>query len=476
MTLGKESMRAIVWLRQDLRLADNAALSKACDECDEVIPIFIHDTNPQSISRLGAASNAWLHESLKSLAADLKKRGTTLVLRKGDAFEVLEDLVQTTKATHLFWNRCYEPAIRERDEKIKSHFKNAMEVRSFKGNLVFEPWEVLKKDDTPYRVFTPYWKKSLLEERRPDPISVPSDLKGMTNPPESLSLEGLKLLPTKEPDWHSPMMSFWRVGESAAMKTLKEFLEDCVIAYKAERDFPAISATSTLSPYLHFGEISPGQIDFFARKFAGTDPERLEAITPFLRQIAWREFAYYLLFHFPHTLDQPLNKKFERFLWSQDYQDDLQKWKLGITGYPIVDAGMRELWATGTMHNRVRMLVASFLTKNLLIPWQEGETWFRDTLVDADLANNAMGWQWVAGTGVDASPYFRIFNPRLQSKKFDKEGSYIRRWVPELRDVDKKHIHDPSADLAEACNYPLPIVDLKMTRDRALARYKEMKS
>ncbi len=470
-------MRGIVWFRQDLRLADNAALVRACEECSEVIPVFICDDNLESMGRIGGASQVWLHSSLKSLASDLREKGSKLILKKGKALTVLEDLIASTQATHLYWNRCYEPSIRKRDEAIKTKLKASMKVQSFKGNLNFEPWEVLKKDETPYRVFTPYWKKSLLEERKPLPLPTPIDLKAMKSMPASLSLESLDLLPSHPiPDWHTPMMSRWNVGEKAALKTLNDFLKNNIASYKTQRDFPAVRATSTLSAHLHFGEISPVQIAHYTNAFAKGDSDHEAAAKAFLRQISWREFAYYLLFHFPHTLSQPLNKKFERFLWAQDYQDDLRKWQQGRTGFPIIDAGMRELWATGLMHNRVRMLVASFLTKNLLIPWQEGEAWFRDTLIDADLANNAMGWQWVAGTGVDAAPYFRIFNPRLQSKKFDKGGDYIRRWVPELAALDKKYIHEPTTEMSKECSYPLPMVDLKVTRQRALERYKDLKS
>jgi len=469
------AMIGIVWFRQDLRLSDNAALHRACEECDVVIPVFIDDPLNESISSTGSASRAWLHHSLESLSSELALHKSKLILRKGDSLAVLSELISETKATHIYWNRCYEPKVRKRDEAIKATLKNQLEVTSFKGNLLLEPWQVLKKDDTPYRVFTPYWKALTQKLMLTAPLETPSDFKPTQEWPKSLKLTQLNFLPQAPiPRWDKSMMSHWRVGESAAHDVLHEFLEDGVQNYKEQRDFPAIGGTSLLSSYLHFGEISPSQVFHYSNMHKAQNPHHDHEVGHILRQVAWREFAYSLLYHFPETVTDPLFGKYKGFEWRNN-EAELKRWQQGMTGYPIIDAGMRELWQTGIMHNRVRMIVASFLCKNLLIHWHSGEAWFRDTLVDADIANNTMGWQWVAGSGADAAPYYRIFNPILQSKKFDAKAEYIRRWVPELSELDNKQIHEPTAEQAKQCNYPEAMVDLKATRERALERYSRIK-
>lgn len=481
--------RAIVWLRQDLRLSDNAAFYNACRECDEVIPVFIDDSGigdmTQSSSTLGSASRVWLHHSLARLSIDLKEHRSGLVVRQGKALEVLQQLIEETQATDVYWNRCYEPEVRKRDEHIKSTLRASVNVQSFKGNLLLEPWEVLKQDGTPYRVFTPYWKALIKYFFITKPLPIPFECKAPQIWPSSLELSALDLLPAAPiPNWDAEMMSHWQAGESAAHHNFQAFLETGVANYKERRDFPAISGTSLLSPHLHFGEISPLQIFYIARDFetqnarsetySSLSPSIENGIAHVLRQTVWREFAYSLLYHFPQTVKAPLYDKYAAFEW-RDNKQDLQRWQQGMTGFPIVDAGMRQLYATGYMHNRVRMIASSFLCKNLLIHWREGEAWFRDTLVDADLANNTFGWQWVAGCGADAAPYYRIFNPLLQSEKFDKNGEYIRRWVPELSTLTDKQIHQPTAELAEQCAYPEAMVDLKATRLRALNRLSDLK-
>ncbi len=468
-------MIGIVWFRQDLRLSDNAALLHACNECDEVIPVFIDDPLDESISSTGSASRAWLHHSLESLSLDLSSHKSKLILRQGNSLKVLQELIAETKATQLYWNRCYEPKVRKRDEEIKSTISKELEVASFKGNLLLEPWEVLKKDDTPYRVFTPYWKALVQKHMLTDPYATPSDFKPIKKWPCSLELNQLDLLPKSPiPRWDKAMMSHWKTGEDAAHDVLHEFLEDGVQNYKEKRDFPAIGGTSLLSPHLHFGEISPLQVFHYSNIHKAQNPHHDHGVGHILRQVVWREFAYSLLFHFPQTVTDPLFEKYSGFEWRNN-DDELKRWQQGNTGFPIIDAGMRELWHTGYMHNRVRMITASFLTKNLLIHWHKGEAWFRDTLVDADIANNTMGWQWVAGSGADAAPYYRIFNPVLQSQKFDRKAEYIRRWVPELSELDNKAIHQPTTEQAKQCNYPEAMVDLKATRERALDRYKQIK-
>jgi deoxyribodipyrimidine photo-lyase len=465
----------IVWFRQDLRLSDNTALHRACSECDEVYPVFIDDSLNESISSIGGASRAWLHQSLKSLSSDVASYKSQLIIRQGKSLAVLSELIKETKATHLYWNRCYEPNVRKRDEEIKTTLKNQLEVKSFKGNLLLEPWQVLKKDDTPYRVFTPFWKTLTQKLILSTPLPIPSDFKPAKKWPSSFSLEKLALLPQSPvPRWDEKMMLHWQVGETAAHDVLHEFLQDNVRNYKEQRDFPAVGGTSRLSPYLHFGEISPLQIFHYSHNYKAQNPSHDFGVDHILRQVVWREFAYNLLYHFPQTVTEPLFEKFKAFEWRTD-KADLRRWQQGETGFPIIDAGMCELWQTGVMHNRVRMIAASFLCKNLLIHWRSGEAWFRDTLVDADIANNTMGWQWVAGSGADAAPYYRIFNPRLQSKKFDAKGEYIRRWVPELSELDNKHIHEPTSEQAQQCNYPEAMVDLKATRERALERYSKIR-
>ncbi|WP_298609416.1 deoxyribodipyrimidine photo-lyase [uncultured Thiothrix sp.] len=464
---------ALVWFRQDLRLADNPAWWEACCSCAQVIPVFIDDPTPTSVSQLGAASRVWLHHSLASLDKALQAQGSRLILRQGSALAVLQTLIQETGATHLFWNRCYDPASLARDKQIKATLKNELLVQSFNAALLREPWQVLKHDGQPYKVYTPFWKALLktgiTQELLPEPHTIPKPSQW----PNSIALKDLQLLPKMR--WDQEMMQTWQVGELAALKRLTDFLEGAVAAYKTARDQPAILGTSRLSPHLHFGEISPRQIAFLTQQYLAEHPESSIGVQHFLQEIAWREFAWYLLYHFPQTVTEPLDQRFKNFQWEEGYEVQLQRWQQGQTGIPLVDAGMRELWQTGWMHNRVRMIVASFLTKNLLIPWQAGEAWFRDTLVDADLANNILGWQWVAGCGADAAPYFRIFNPILQGEKFDPQGDYVRTWVPELAGRAAKEIHHPRV-LGDGWKYPLPITDLALSRQLALERYAQIKT
>lgn len=464
--------RAIVWFRQDLRLADNPALHAACESCDEIIPLYIDDTEEGPSTALGSASRVWLHHSLESLTKALEDHyKAKLIIKQQSPEQCLKELIKTFDVSHIFWNRCYSPYSVERDSRLKEQLGKICEVKSFKANLINEPWQLLKQDGGPYRVFTPYWKTALAQGINDSPLPQPKSVKT----PKSLgstSVDDLDLLP--DINWHERMMAHWQVGEQSAHDKLEMFLHDSAANYKNDRDKPGIYGTSQLSPHLQFGEISPRQIVHASLQARDDQPGSEKGINTFLSEVGWREFAYNLLYHFPQTISGPLNGKFNDFPWADANHtaDQLKAWQQGQTGFPIIDAGMRQLWLTGWMHNRVRMIVASFLTKNLLIPWQQGEAWFRDTLVDADLASNVMGWQWVAGSGADAAPYFRIFNPVLQSEKFDPNGDYIRRWAPELKDVDKKKIHQPDGEIE---GYPEPIVDLKATRQRALNAYNEIK-
>lgn len=456
---------ALVWLRQDLRLADNPALYQACRACEHVIPVFIDDPLPTSISQLGAASRVWLHHSLQALDTHLQTLGSRLILRQGAALPVLQQLIASTGATHVYWNRVYDPASLARDKHIKETLKQTCEVHSFNASLLNEPWEVLKADGTPYKVFTPFWKAMLKHGIQHLPLPIPERMVAPANLPDSLPVDALGLLPTIR--WDTEMMTHWQVGETAAMQKLLTFLPQGA-DYKEARNLPAQTGTARLSPHLHFGEISPRQAVYHTEHYLQHHPEADGGLRHFMQEIGWREFAYHLLYHFPHTQERALDARFDAFPWAEDYDAVLSRWQQGQTGFPIIDAGMRELWQTGWMHNRVRMIVASLLTKNLLVPWQVGEQWFRDTLVDADLASNVFGWQWTAGCGADAAPYFRIFNPILQSQKFDPEGEYIRRWVPELHARDNKQVHLPR-ELGDGLrDYPLPVVDLKASRKRAL--------
>ncbi|MEE4304380.1 MAG: deoxyribodipyrimidine photo-lyase [Wenzhouxiangella sp.] len=458
---------AIVWFRRDLRLADNPALDHARRHHARVVPLFVFDPETESPWSPGAAGRWWLHRSLGELDERLRDRGSRLILAGGDPLEAFARIRQVTGAAAVYWNRCYEPAVVGRDRRIKRQLREeGWETKSFNGSLLVEPWNGVKADGDPYLVFTPFWKHLQRHWQPPSHCPEPRELAPPGRWPASLDLDDLALLP--DHDWPDKLDAHWAPGELGARRRLDDFA-DVAAAYHDQRDRPDRRGTSGLSPHLHFGEISPGQI-VRALEPSGELPSGKGRMV-FASELAWREFSHHLLWHFPDTSDQSLKRGFRSFPWRKrsDYAGDLAAWQRGRTGIPMVDAGMRELWETGWMHNRVRMIVASFLTKNLLVPWQEGARWFWDTLVDADLANNTQGWQWTAGCGADAAPYFRVFNPVLQGEKFDPEGDYVRRWCPELAGRSPKRIHQPlSAGEAEAIGYPQPIVDLKATRRRAL--------
>jgi len=467
----------IVWFRQDLRLHDNAALSRALETGGPVIPLYIFDEAPAGAFAMGGAARWWLHHSLAALSDALSEFGARLVIRRGDASEILNEVVEQTGARSVYWNRRYEPFFIDQDKAAKARLaERGVGVETFNAKLLFEPWQIENKQGDPYKVFTPFWKRCLEDTEPEQPLAVPKRMTVPERHPESLHLDDLALLP-RNPDWAGGLRATWRPGEHNALKALDDFLETAVMDYKSQRDRPDRDATSRLSPCLRFGEISPRLIWHRVRNH-----ERGANADKFLSELGWREFSYHLLYHFPGLIDRPLRPEFARFPW-RDNQAHLSAWRSGRTGYPIVDAGMRQLWQTGWLHNRVRMVVASFLVKDLLIPWQTGARWFWATLVDADLASNSASWQWVAGCGADAAPYFRIFNPVLQGKKFDPDGKYIRTWIPELRDFPDDCIHEPwkargtdllSRDKNALSDYPGPIVNHSQARNAALEAYEQI--
>jgi len=477
---------SIVWLRQDLRLTDQPAFAAAVDRGEPIVPVYIWDPAGEGDWPMGGAGRWWLHHSLTHLGEAIEDRGGKLMLRQGDSSEELKRLVNELGAGAVYWCRRYEPASIARDKTIKQQLTDAeIEVRSFNGALLHEPHTVENKQGRPFQVFTPYWRHCLELDKTPVGKGAPQKWPAPSTWPKSAKLPDLGLLPKR--DWADAFGDHHEPGEAGAQQRLQEFLADSVDDYKNHRDIPGRRGTSRLSPHLHFGEISPRQIWAATAELgreAGTFPPSNGARV-FLSEVGWREFAYHLLYHFSHTPTEPLRPEYADFPWRTDHGGHLRKaWEKGQTGYPIVDAGMRELWTTGWMHNRVRMIVASFLVKHLRLPWQRGAEWFWDTLVDADLASNTLGWQWSAGCGADAAPYFRIFAPVLQGQKFDKQGDYVRRWVPEIVKLPNKFLHAPweapAEVLAEAGitlgeTYPEPIVDHKTARGEALAAFQELK-
>lgn len=484
---------ALVWFRRDLRLADNPALHAALERHERVVCAYIHDPDAEAPWAPGAASRWWLHHALAALDSSLRARGAQLVIRQGPALTRLRSLVKECGAEAVYWNRLYDPGFVERDRHVKEALRGDGRIaESFNGAVLVEPHAIRTGAGEPYRVFTPYWRAAQarlyqeLESGRA-PLATPERFPELERVPPSTPLGDLGLLPRVE--WDRGLYEAWTPGEEGAHARLERFVESALDDYRHSRDRPALDATSGLSASLHFGEVSPLQlVARMRRRTAHGGAAGVQAnVEWFVRQLGWREFAHHLLFHFPRTPEAPLHEKFAAMPWRplREHASDLIAWQRGRTGVPIVDAGMRQLWRTGWMHNRVRMIVASFLVKNLLIPWIEGARWFWDTLVDASLANNTMGWQWTAGCGADASPYYRIFNPVLQSTKFDPDGAYIRRWVPELARVPDIAIHAPwqvdasllaKAGVTLGGDYPQPIVDLAASRARALAAYEQVKA
>ncbi|WP_421999156.1 cryptochrome/photolyase family protein [Reyranella sp.] len=462
---------AIAWFRRDLRLADNPALATALASGQPVLPVYVLDDETEGVRPAGAASRWWLHHSLEALDADLRRFGSRLILRRGPAEETILALAAACNAASVDWNRAYDEGSRNRDAGLKRTLaERGIAARSHNGSLLFEPWEVATKAGQPFKVFTAFWRACRALDAPSRPLPRPDRVAGPGVWPDSDRLDEWMLLPRK-PDWAGGLRADWTPGEAAALARLGDFVDDDLRHYPAARDRPALDGTSRLSPHLAFGELSPRQAWHAVTTRSGS-----AAAEKFLAELGWREFSYNLMFHFGPLDRRNFRPEFDDFPW-QATDEAIEAWRRGRTGYPIVDAGMRQLWTTGWMHNRVRMIVASFLTKDLLADWRIGERWFWDTLVDADPANNAASWQWVAGSGADAQPYYRIFNPVLQGERFDPDGDYVRRWLPELAHLPAKTIHQPwTADSPpDPGLYPSRLVDHAAARGRALQAFKELK-
>lgn len=474
----------IYWFRQDLRLRDLRGLNAALATARPVLACYILDDESPGEWRMGGASRWWLHHSLTALASDIEKTGGQLYLARGRADTVLSRLAEQSGAALVCCSREYEPWARQLEEEVHAVLGDSgVELKRYGGSLLWEPETVSTLAGTPFKVFTPFWRKARDLPVALEPVTPVSFSMWPQCSEPSEPLSDWALLPSR-PDWAKSWGELWQPGESHANTKLEVFLNGAVGDYDIGRNYPARSVTSRLSAHLHFGEIAPARVFHAARQAGLVDPALQQETDKFLSELGWREFSHHLLFHFPGMPDEAFKSDFAAFPWVGGARE-LRAWQEGRTGYPIVDAGMRELWQTGYMHNRVRMVVASFLCKHLLVNWRAGQRWFWDTLVDADLANNACGWQWVAGSGADASPYFRIFNPTTQGEKFDKHGGYVRHWVPELAALPDRYLHQPwtapSQVLLDAGvklpeHYPLPIVDHRDAREAALAAYADIRA
>lgn len=473
-------MSTILWFRNDLRVADNPALIAAIDRRVPIIPLYIWAPEEEGRWVPGKASRWWLDQSLKSLDSDLQSIGSRLIIRKGPSLTALQQIIEEVGADAVFWNRRWEPAVIARDEDVERELKKVgIEVQAFNSSLLFEPNDVKSGEKKPFKIFTPFWKACLNLPEPSPPQPAPERISKPSEWPDSTEVDDLAMTV----DAKAELSSHWQPGERNAIDRMHNFISNSLSDYYTNRDFPGIDGTSKLSPYLHFGEISPRQIRHAVQEKMRTNPDAAEGGNAYLRQLGWREFGHHLLYHFPETPETSLRKEFERFPW--EYSDEETAiWQEGQTGYPIVDAGMRQLMHTGWMHNRARLVVGSFLVKDLLIKWQTGANWFWKMLVDADLANNTLGWQWVSGSGADAAPYFRIFNPVTQGRKIDPHGDYVRQWVPELKELPDEWIHSPwnappevlqTAGVEMGSTYPWPIVDHQEARVHALEAFAAMK-
>lgn len=470
--------------RNDLRLADNTALTAAIESGKPLALCYILDDATPGQWKMGGASRWWLHHSLAALSNDLSDLDCPLILRRGIWEEAVTQIAQDIDAEAVFFSRAYEPYAAAQEVRLKEKLEGlGIDIKRYGGYLFFEPEQIRTQSGNPYKVFTPFWRNCLQQLNPKLPKNRPKTLTKVSPQPVSENLTDWHFLPTK-PNWAGGLERSWQPGEAGAWHRLTRFLDQAASKYKEQRDIPNILGTSQLSAHLHFGEITPRQVWHHAQVTLSARPDLQIGVDAFIRELGWRDFSYHLLHHWPHLPEKPFRQEFAAFPWKNN-PGALRDWQKGQTGIPLIDAGMRELWTTGWMHNRVRMIVASFLVKNLLIPWQDGEAWFWDTLVDADLANNAASWQWVAGSGADAAPYFRIFNPVTQSSKFDPDGLYIKKWVPELAKLPPKQLHAPwmadpqvlaGAGITLGKTYPKPAVDLKTSRQRALDAYQSIRT
>jgi deoxyribodipyrimidine photo-lyase len=478
--LAAAGAATLVWFQRDLRLEDNPALHAAWARGRPVLPVYVLEDADAAPWRPGAASRWWLHGSLEALAHALRERGAPLLLGRGPAAARIDQWLAHSGADAVYWNTRYEPWARARDERILASLqRRGIEVRRFNAALLCEPGSLATQGGAPYRLYTPFWKALHARSPAEPALPAPGRLSAPSAVPASEPLGSWSLRPSS-PDWAAGLLASWTPGEAGAQVRLRAFSETALERYATQRALPGVAGTSRLSPHLHFGEVGPRQIwRELERRVDGHGAARAAGPDKFRSELAWREFSYHLLHHFPSLPEVPWRAEFAQFPWTED-RIAAAAWRRGRTGYPIVDAGMRELWSTGWMHNRVRMIVASFLVKHLLLHWRIGEAWFWDTLVDADLANNAASWQWVAGCGADAAPFFRVFNPSLQGMRFDPQGHYVRRWVPELARLPDALLHSPwqarPVDLAAAAvrlgeDYPRPLIEHRAARARALAAF-----
>lgn len=470
----------IVWFRRDLRLSDHLPLTAAIKKHKEtgaaILPLYVLDNHSPNITNYGSASLWWLHHSLDCLSKSLKKKGAKLLLRSGPAVDVIRELIGELNVENIYFHHSVLPGEGDLETELAEICEEKqIECKRFKGELLFTPKDIKTGGNTPYKVFTPFWRACLEQSQPTKPIPAPKTIPDPKQLPKSETLASWQLLPTN-PDWAAEFNELWQPGDEHVKKTVDKFIKGPIGSYKKMRDYPAIQGTSKISPFLAFGNISIRELWHKVDGHEGADF--------YQRELGWREFCYHLISHWPEIIKEPFQEKFKNFTWEEN-EEFLKAWQQGNTGYPIIDAAMRQLWQTGWMHNRLRMVVGSFLVKNLRLHWHHGADWFWDTLLDADLANNTGGWQWVAGTGADAAPYFRIFNPVTQSEKFDKDGDFIRKFVPELSNMPKKYIHNPSSAPKEVLKdagvtlgktYPKAIVDLKRSRQIALDAYTNLQN
>ena len=472
----------IYLFRNDLRLADLPGLAAAAAN-GPVLPVYILDDDAAGDRAHGGASRWWLHHSLRALAADIAAGGGQLVLRRGDTASCLQELVTASGAGAIHFSRSYSPWERALETKLRQQFDGRVHLKRFPGVLLHEPENIANQAGEPFKVFTPFWRHCRRQNGPGLPLRTPSGITWCKPQSSSDSLEDWALLP-RNPDWAAHWPTLWTPGTAGARHALEQFLRHRLQRYASGRDHPAENATSRLSPHLRFGEISPREIWHKARELAARNPQQQDQVDKFLSELGWREFSYHLLYHFPSIPEKPFKEQFSDFPWLGN-QAQLRAWQRGQTGYPVVDAGVRELWHTGYMHNRIRMVTASFLSKHLLTHWRAGERWFWDTLVDADPASNTCSWQWVAGSGADAAPYFRIFNPVIQGEKFDADGAYVRHWVPEIARLPDRWLHRPweatdevlsAAGVVLGDNYPRPLVDHRQAREASMSAYQQIRS